>query len=408
MMQDKGGCFHSLSGVSVRAVRSWAELAEIAGDWNRLAAESALPSVFLTWEWVTNWWSVYGGNNSLLLLACQSPNGSLCGVAPMYRAAWPPGRFAPLRILRVVGAGSGDSFALDWMVSPEKQLTAVRAVLDWLWHHSSEWDVIELASVPAESGVGRIIRQEMCSRGAVEEVSRWPHLAVSLPVRWEEYQSRLSPKMREGVTYMARRLQREFCVSLRRYHSEQDVRTFVDRLADLQMKRFRQRGQTAMLESEESRSFLSAAGAALARRGWADCWALELSGATVAAHFGLRYAGRHCYLQGGFDPAYAGYSVGTVLLAHVMQHLIRDGVTVFDFLAGEEPYKIRWGAEASEYYGLRWARPGGAGAAYIGTRAAWRRVKQTVRTVVPEGVWRGGREVYRWFCPVRGTSYENR
>jgi CelD/BcsL family acetyltransferase involved in cellulose biosynthesis len=48
-----------------------------------------------------------------------------------------------------------------------------------------------------------------------------------------------------------------------------------------------------------------------------------------------------CYLQ-GFDPRFAHLSPGTQLMFAVIEDAVRLGMRRFDFLRGEEGYKLHW------------------------------------------------------------------
>jgi CelD/BcsL family acetyltransferase involved in cellulose biosynthesis len=54
-----------------------------------------------------------------------------------------------------------------------------------------------------------------------------------------------------------------------------------------------------------------------------------------------------------FDPARARLAPGIVLLAHVIMDAIGRGVTVFDFLRGEEAYKQDFGPTPENLLNIR-------------------------------------------------------
>jgi CelD/BcsL family acetyltransferase involved in cellulose biosynthesis len=64
----------------------------------------------------------------------------------------------------------------------------------------------------------------------------------------------------------------------------------------------------------------------------------------------------YAYLS-GFDPALSKLSPGTVLLAHVVEQAIAEGVHTFDFLRNPEPYKYKWAATDQPTYKLNLTKP---------------------------------------------------
>jgi CelD/BcsL family acetyltransferase involved in cellulose biosynthesis len=57
----------------------------------------------------------------------------------------------------------------------------------------------------------------------------------------------------------------------------------------------------------------------------------------------------YCYLQ-GFDPEFSGLSPGMQLMFAVIEEAVRFGARRFDFLRGEEGYKLHWRPEAEPTY----------------------------------------------------------
>jgi CelD/BcsL family acetyltransferase involved in cellulose biosynthesis len=77
-------------------------------------------------------------------------------------------------------------------------------------------------------------------------------------------------------------------------------------------------------------------------RGWLRMWFLEVGGRDVAAWYGFRYAGIEHDYQGGRDPEWEEFSVGTVMIAHALRTALAEGVQEYRLLRGAEPYKQRF------------------------------------------------------------------
>src|SRR5262245_63262508 len=55
-----------------------------AGRWNGLVERSALPSVFLTWQWQTSWARAFAEGRTLHLHTVADDAGVLAGVLSLY------------------------------------------------------------------------------------------------------------------------------------------------------------------------------------------------------------------------------------------------------------------------------------------------------------------------------------
>ena len=52
--------------------------------WNTFLAESPANSFFLRWEWLWNWWKVYGEANFTLCILLVYRDAELIGICPFY------------------------------------------------------------------------------------------------------------------------------------------------------------------------------------------------------------------------------------------------------------------------------------------------------------------------------------
>lgn len=71
---------------------------------------------------------------------------------------------------------------------------------------------------------------------------------------------------------------------------------------------------------------------------------LETPAGASACLFGYSDGTDYYLYNSGFDPALASSSPGLVVLTAMIEHTIEEGYGVFDFLKGDEDYKVRLGA----------------------------------------------------------------
>src|SRR5581483_4698918 len=89
--------------------------------WNGLLDRARLPSVFLTWQWQTEWSQAFAADRPRQILAAIDAGGDLTGLLPLYEEA--PGRW------RLVG-GVDVSDYLDLIAPDGREEEAWRALLD--------------------------------------------------------------------------------------------------------------------------------------------------------------------------------------------------------------------------------------------------------------------------------------
>ena len=69
---------------------------------------------------------------------------------------------------------------------------------------------------------------------------------------------------------------------------------------------------------------------------------LKLEGEPIGAIYGLASGNRAFFYQTGFSPTHSRFSPGSVMIAEFMRRSIEENLEWFDFLRGEEQYKLRW------------------------------------------------------------------
>jgi hypothetical protein len=79
------------------------------------------------------------------------------------------------------------------------------------------------------------------------------------------------------------------------------------------------------------------------RRGWLRFGLAELGDVPIAAQIWIVNGGRAAIYKLAYDQAYASYSAGTILTAHLMRHVLdTDNVREVDYLIGDDAYKRDW------------------------------------------------------------------
>jgi CelD/BcsL family acetyltransferase involved in cellulose biosynthesis len=90
-----------------------------------------------------------------------------------------------------------------------------------------------------------------------------------------------------------------------------------------------------------------------AERGWLRLGLSWLNDKPVAAQLWLVSSGRVEIYKVAYDDAFKQYSPGTLLTAHLLQHVIeQDGASEVDYLIGDDVYKQTWMSHRRERWGL--------------------------------------------------------
>jgi len=340
--------------VSVRLAGALPELEELVPAWNGLLQACSRTSIFMTPEWLFSWWQAFGSGKQLLTFVFHDGDQKIVGVAPMYveqQGFWG----LRLNVLRLLGAGSGDSDALDFLVSPGYEQACAEAFLAWLEEKSTA-DVCALETLPQDSAIAQHLLAIASQRGIRLNREASPNFFIDLPATWPDYLETLAPAFRPLLTRYPRRLQSRFKVEIMRCEKESELASSLDALFTLHQMRWTGRGEPGAFSNPERRDFYLRMAHAFQSRGWLEFWLLKLNGEVAAAQFCFRYGDTVSLLQEGFHPKYAAEKVGYALRAHVLQAMIQSGARRYDFLSGTDSYKLKFGVRCGSYLSLSLAR----------------------------------------------------
>jgi dTDP-4-amino-4,6-dideoxygalactose transaminase len=296
-------------------------IGELYDEWSALALRAR--NVFATPEWTATWCKHLLRDRPLELLAFRSRSGRLVGVLPLYVHTE-----RPLRILRLAGHGPGEE--LGPVCAPEDRPQVARALVRALAGLGGGMLVAE--QLPAEAGWGAL------TGGHALRSEPSPAVAPDAD-GWEGYLAGCSRRMRKELRRQQRRIDQ--LNGIVRYRlggsSAEELQADLELLFSLHDAVFGDRSRF-LDHSDFHRDFAEVS----RQRGWLRMWFLEIDGRTVAAWYGFRYAGVEFDYQGGRDPDWDSYSVGTVIIAHAMRSALEDGVDEYRLLRGAELYKQRF------------------------------------------------------------------
>jgi CelD/BcsL family acetyltransferase involved in cellulose biosynthesis len=369
---------------TVRICRTWEELEQFRESWNRLLLANPTSSIFQTPEWLAAWWQAFARDKELLGLVFADAEGHTLGIAPLYREQ---NSFfgRTLITLRMVGAGSGDSDALDFITSPGNEQVCAEAFVAWL-DQQKDWDICALETFPQNSHVAKRLGTRLHEAGWSVDTTLTPNFVVNLPAAWPQYVNALEPSFRPLLTRYPRRLQSRYSVSFVRCECAEDLKVHLETLFRLHQMRWTGRGEPGAFANPYRRDFYFEMATAFLHRGWLEFWLLKLDGEIVGAQFCFRYNDTVSLLQEGFHPKYATEKIGYALRARVLEEMIRSGAKRYDFLGGDDPYKAKFGAHQENYLNLTFAGPSRIGRTYLAAQKRKRQIKAWLKSKLPPGV----------------------
>ena len=363
--------------------------AAIRHEWNQLLQNSGSNSIFLRWEWVHAWWTVFADQSKeLYVLTAIDSEGQLIGVSPCYIARKKKFRLLPIKEVRFLGnGGSICSEYLDFITESRRRNEIVRDFFNYFLHDKMNWDILNLTDLLEHSSVIGYANELGRNNGVhsiLGKSSRCPY--ALLPDSWESYIGNLSKSTRYNIKRKTRKLEHHFDVNLYEWSDIDTIEFAVDKLAELHNRRWEQQNIPHSFSEELFKRFHQEIAREFLKLGLLRLHVLETDGIIVAMLYCFKYEDKIFYYQSGFDPDYSKYSLGTVLFAYAIQSAIAEHVREFDFLRGTYDFKYHWANEERETSRLVIRRDNLTGRVYFFDEFGKEEIKDRLRKHVPETV----------------------
>lgn len=338
--------------VQVSEVRSVEGFTALRGEWTDLLSKTREPAIFHSWEWLRQWWRVYGERHFLRILCARDASGVLRGIWPLY-AKRNSGRSGQGRVLAQLGTGEAQSEEVlseyaDIIADPPVQFEVVRA----LWQHLSraDWDTLFMPAVLNTSCLAEVLLPSLAETTNAKAISATAGVryCVKLPSSWDEYLRQLGQSKRQRVNNYRRRLVKEGGVYKGSVvEAAEEIGPAIERLIRLHEGRWKSQGLPGAFASSRFRTFHTGLCTQLLTLGQLDLRVWSWKGADAAAFYGFRSGDTLSYYQSGFDASvFPPVSLGTMAVMEVIEWAIEQGYRRFDFMGGPAgSYKAFYGCE---------------------------------------------------------------
>lgn len=311
---------------------------DLAKAWSRLAGNDPTSTPFQSAEWQRTWFRYFGsGKKSVLWTLWEGSD--LVGLMPFVRVR------SPWWALRPMGCGPSDY--LQPIAEPDRSETVAQELAAYLAEQGRRRlvDVQQLReSTPLASALSRIAPESK----ALEQAQC---LVLELPASYDLYLKDLGKSLRYDVKKLDKPPFTDGHARIVPVDESAAIGA-VDFFFEAHKKRWSKRGLPGAFLGSKIRDFHREWAVLAAQKGWLWMSLLELDCNRIGAIYAMRMGSRCYFYQSGFDPAHAALSPGSLLVAHTIRRAIDEGLTHFDFLRGDEPYKRRWKPQTS-YANLR-------------------------------------------------------
>ncbi len=168
--------------IKIEVIDNIEKFKDLKKDWNELLDKSNNQNIFLTWEWLFEWYSNLANNKELYIIIIKYKE-EIIGIAPFIK-----NKKYNLKIMEFLGSSFVYSDYLDLIIKKEFEDIATKELFSFLLNNSTDWDIIKLSdfyfgSINKDFILKEVNNNSLISR--MEEVTKCPYIA--LPSKIEEF-----------------------------------------------------------------------------------------------------------------------------------------------------------------------------------------------------------------------------
>ncbi|MCX5800818.1 MAG: GNAT family N-acetyltransferase [Candidatus Eisenbacteria bacterium] len=252
-----------------------------------------------------------------------------------------------LNTLCFIGYGFTDHS--DFIISRDRD-RVMRAFFGCIFENSHLWDEVLLTQIPDSSPNFELVKSEIQKGGyevTTDVLIKCPYIEIEGD--FEAYYNRLGKNLKHDVAKKSRRLTEQGL------EPDFEVATRIDEkileeLRGLNRKRAEATGHRSFFLRKDRYNFVSELARVFNEN---QSWLLFLfraKGNLIAYRLCFAYNNVVYDWNTSYDLDYSQYSLGKILLRPVLAYCFEKRYGVFDFMAGDEDYKLKWTEKVRTHY----------------------------------------------------------
>lgn len=331
-----------MTDLKVHVIEDTAALESLASTWAQVLRASQTRSPFMTHAFVRHWWTSFGGGQALRVMLVEDRQGA-CAIAPLARARRVLGPLV-YRSLELIGTGAIWSVGLgladrtDLLLArrPEESVEAILRAI----RREPDWEVLNLRGIPQTSTTAGLLDAQVDARADVVREPRWRSPYLPLPASFEVYLTARGRNFRRALRRKLMRLEARGAVTFDLDAAKRDPRAALERAADICRRSWKGGEGTGLLLRPHIREFLARLNADPESGGFVA--ELRVGETTIAYELGFRFEDKVWSYDSSYDLAFGEASPGVLLTARIIEDACSRGMSEYDFMRGDEPYKLAW------------------------------------------------------------------
>lgn len=332
----------------IQIVEDLDEFQKLETTWDGLLENQKCHIPFLCFDWFRVWLKHFLKDNKLFILLIYDGDG-VVGIAPFIIRHEKFKGIIHTKKIELIGNFHSHvrNFILGNLSSDARKIN-LESIFDFLQSEYTDWDVIELDSMPEEVENFEILKGITAKRGLRQReyfcFGDW--YLDGINYSGDDYIKRRSKNTRSGVGKKRRRMERLGHLEFQVGAEKEKIDYYLNLYQEVRGKSWK--------HPEMDRTFLNDSRRMAGEKQCLKFGFLFFNNSPIATLFSI-ISNKIAYLmEVVYDKQYEEFSPGEIIYAEFIKYLIDvDGITEIDQLRGDEPYKKSWTPQRRERKGIQ-------------------------------------------------------
>ncbi len=309
--------------------------------WNNLVKSMKLPTVFLSWEWITTWLKHFGKLYKPIIIFIYD-HSDLKAIIPLsQRSMKLRSKLLNAEVISFCGSIELYPDHLDMICAQDNADSYAKETMDFLLNTYNKWDVMYLPYLAGDGYFDKYFRRNKNRRTIESEEIIAPFIKVENDL--ESILAGLARKKRYNLM-REQNILFNHNISMTKISNCDELESGLEELFLLHKARAGENRITSSFYKDDIINFHRDLSRLFLELGWLGLYLLKEidTGKAISAAYGFVHEKRFNYYQTGLDPAWQRFSPGKVLIYKILEDICRTDVAEFDFLGGNDNYKTYW------------------------------------------------------------------
>jgi len=328
--------------LTTEILRSRKEVFELESEYRELYDSLSCPNVYMSPEWVYTWLLSLGRSYEAWFLVCRD-GGRLAGVWPFFEYRQPVFGTGLLPI----GAQVADAF--DPVARADCMETMSAALIHAAADHTFIW--LPLVTLDFTQRVLKPALADLSPRHLLRK--RTPRFLIGLDrfANAQDFQERVfGPKTRQSLRRKERKLHDAGEVSISFLEDPSLITPWLRKIMEVELASWKGERGVGIFRSAPLRSFYHLLLENLAANNRLRLAIMTLGDRLAAYEIGLLGPDTYCMHSTSFDPEFAPFSPGRLLMLRSIERCMEEKRHVYDFMQNDQEFKRQMSTHESSLW----------------------------------------------------------